>query len=155
MIKNFDSFWQTYLASLPEDHPHHQATYNAWGFGDSPQMADELGQLVVAGTKAATASLAREYEAEGETIPPVGDVNIILNGADEPICIIETTEITIKPFNQVDAQFAYDEGEGDRSLAYWKNAHERYFTRTCERYDWTFTGDELIVLERFKVIYRP
>jgi len=154
MPQNYDHVWQAYLATLPANHPHHQATYEAWGFGDSPEMADELGQLVLAGTKTATASWFREYEADGEPIPPVGDLSLILDGRDAPLCLIETTEITIKPMNQVDAQFAYDEGEGDRTVAWWMAAHERFFRRQCEQRGWVFSPGQLVVFERFKVIYR-
>ena len=154
MKAKYDSFWKQYLATLPADHPHHDATFGAWGFGDSPEMMDELGQLVVDGTKLATASLVKEYEMEGESIPPVGDISIILNGANEPICIIETTEITVKPLNQVDEQFAFDEGEGDCTLKWWKEAHERFFRRLCTKMGWNFSDDLLVVFERFKVIYR-
>lgn len=148
-------FWKQYLATLPGDHPHQRATYEAWGFGDSPAMADELGQLVMDGIKTATASLLKGYETDGEPIPSAGSVSIILNGAEEPICIIETTEIRVKPFNQVDEQFAYDEGEDDRTLKSWKEGHERYFRRQCEKRGWAFSDDIPVVLERFKVIFRP
>lgn len=148
------AFWSSYLATLPADHPHHNVSFGAWGFGDSPEMADELGLLVLNGIKSATVSLVKEYETEGTPVPPVGDVNIILNGAGAPLCIIETTEITIKPLNQVDAQFAWDEGEDDRTLASWTAGHERYFKRLCAAKGWTYTDDMLTVFERFKVIYR-
>lgn len=147
-------FWQAYLATLPEDHPHHKATFGAWGFGDSPEMAEELAQLVRDGIKQATASLAKAYEIEGEQIPPVGDISMILNGKDEPVCIIETTEITLKPFNQVDAQFAYDEGEDDRTLNSWTEGHRRFFTRECESLGIVFDEEMLVVCERFKLIYK-
>ena len=153
MKSDYSPYWNQYLSTLPPDHPHHHAKYGAWGFGDSPEMADELGQLVLDGVKRATAALVKEFEVKGEDIPPVGDVNIILNGAGEPICIIETTEITVKPLNQVDEQFAYDEGEGDRSLAYWKAAHDGYFRRQCDMLGWTFFEDMPATFERFKVIY--
>jgi uncharacterized protein YhfF len=149
------AFWKQYLDTLPADHPHHRITCGAWGFGDSPQLMDELGQLVVDGIKMATASLVKEHESRNEPVPPVGDVNIILNGSDEPICIIQTTEITVKPLNQVDERFAYDEGEGDRSLQYWQEAHERFFRRVCSKEGWEFSDELLVVFERFKVIYRP
>ena len=154
-MTDHSDFWTQYLATLPADHPHHAATYSAWGFGDSPEMAEELGQLVLDGVKQATASLVMEYEADGEPIPPVGDISIILNGADEPICIIETTEITIKPLNEVDAQFALDEGEGERTVEWWLAAHARYYRRFCAGRGWTYADDMLAVFERFKVIYRP
>jgi uncharacterized protein YhfF len=148
-------FWQAYLATLPADHPHHHVAYDAWGFGDSPELADELGQIVVAGTKRATASLVQAYAADGDPIPPVGDLSIILDGAGSPLCIIETTEVTIGPLNGVDAQFAWDEGEGDRSRAYWLEAHERFFRRECATYGFAFHMEIPVVFERFRVVYQP
>ncbi|MEL6151962.1 MAG: ASCH domain-containing protein [Chloroflexota bacterium] len=150
-----EQFRADYLATLPDDHPHHSATFDAWGFGDSPEMMDELGALVLNGPKRATASIVIEYEAEGEPIPPVGDISIILDGQENPLCIIETTEITIAPLNSVDTQFAWDEGEGDRTVAWWLDAHRRFFQRTCEANGWAFADDMDTVFERFRVIYPP
>jgi uncharacterized protein YhfF len=61
--------------------------------------------------------------------------------------VIETTGIATKRFDEVDAQFAHDEGEGDQSYAYWREAHEEYFTRQGR-----FSADMLVVCERFRVI---
>ncbi len=150
-----EELWRAYLATLPAGHPHRSAGYTAWPFGDSPELADELVTLVLAGTKTATASLALAYESEdGEPMPAPGDLSVILDGANRPVCIIETTEIRVLPFGQVDPQFAYDEGEGDRSLAYWRDAHTRFFTRECRQYGCTVTDDLPIVCERFRVVYR-
>ncbi|MEM6530552.1 MAG: ASCH domain-containing protein [Chloroflexota bacterium] len=150
-----ERFWADYLATLPAGHLHHSAAYSAWGFGDSPAMMDELGQLVLSGPKRATASIVVEYEAEGEPITPVGEVSIILDGQDRPLCIIETTEITVAPLNSVDAQFAWDEGEGDRTVAWWLDAHRQFFQRTCEANGWEYAEDMATVFERFRVIYPP
>lgn len=149
-----DHYWQTYLSTLPPDHPHRNVQYTAWGFGDSPEMADELGRLVAEGTKTATASLEWEYEQDGEPMPAVGDLSIVLGGSGEPLCIIETTEIRVLPFNEVDPQFAYDEGEGDRSLAYWRAEHWRYFGRVCERIGCEISEAMPVVCERFRVVFR-
>jgi uncharacterized protein YhfF len=121
-------FWQGSLTTLPDDHPHHSAAYTAWFFGDSPVLADELLELVLAGVKTATASSAWEFEGDKDPVPQVGDLSVILAGNKTPRCIIKTIEIRVMPFNEVDAQFAADEGEGDRSLAYWRDAHQRYFS---------------------------
>lgn len=146
-------FWQSYLAALPPNVQPPAADYEAWSFGDSPAMADELGQLVKAGTKTATCSLLWEYEADGEPIPQIGDLSVILDGRKEPLCIIETTEIEIKPYNAVDARFAYDEGEGDRSLADWRAAQWRFFGRSCERIGRRPAETMPLVCERFRRIY--
>lgn len=71
----------------------------------------------------------------------------MLDGRGEPRCVIETVEITYRRFNDVDAAFAYDEGEGDRSLAYWRNAHRTYFSRLGR-----FSEDMMLMCERFRLI---
>jgi hypothetical protein len=45
------------------------------------------------------------------------------------VLVIETIEVFVVPFNEVSEQFAFEQGEGDRSLAYWRKAHENYFRR--------------------------
>ena len=150
-----EDLWRAYLATLPAGRQHRPAGYTAWAFGDSPELADELVALVLAGTKTATASLAQAYEPESEEpLPRPGDLSVILDGDGQPVCIIETTEIRVLPFGQVDPQFAYDEGEGDRSLDYWRDAHTRFFTRECRQYGCTVTDDLPVVCERFRVVYR-
>lgn len=148
------NYWQTYLDTLPLDSPGRIERYVAEGFGDSPAMADELGSLVGQGIKTATCSALWEWQAEGGPLPEVGLKTIVLNGQGEPWCIIETTEVTIRPFNEVDASFAYEEGEGDRSLACWREAHRTFFSRTLPRIGRSFDETILLVCERFRVIYR-
>lgn len=116
-------------------------------FGDSAELADELLALVLAGKKTATCGALWQYEAEGAFVPKPGERSIVLDGANRPRCVIETVEIETKPFDQVDAQFAHDEGEGDQSYAYWRAAHEEYFRRQGP-----FSPDMLVVCERFRVI---
>lgn len=124
----------------------------AWAFGATPEHADELAALVVAGTKTATASALWDYEATGESVPEPGEMSIILDGAGRPVALITTTEVEIVPFGEVDAAHAHAEGEGDRSLAHWRDVHERYFTRYKE-HDRPFGPEMPIVLERFTVVY--
>ena len=111
-------YWQKFLSSLPADSPYRARMYLAEGWGDSPAMADELGALIVQGTKTATCSAVWEWETEGNPIPQPGMITIALDGRGEPLCIVETIEITIRNYNEVDADFARDEGEGDLSLRY-------------------------------------
>ena len=148
-----EAYWQGFLATLPPDTPR-PAGYSAWGFGDSPEMADDLGALVREGTKTATCGLLWEYEADGDPLPQVGEYSVITGGDGSPLCIIETTEVVVRPFNMVDAQFAYDEGEGDRSYAYWRAGHWRFFSRVCKRIGRQISETMPVVCERFRVVYR-
>ena len=71
----------------------------------------------------------------------------VLDGADVPVAVIETTELTQRRFDEVDAAFAVDEGEGDRTLASWRRVHQNYFGRQG-----TFAPDMLLWCERFRLV---
>lgn len=147
------AFWQAWLETLsPSERP---TDYTAWRFGDSPALADELGFLVRDGIKTATCSLLWEYEFDGDPLPEVGQFSVILDGRDEPLCIIETTEISLRPYDQVDAAFAYDEGEDDRTLESWREGHWRYFTRSCRRIGRDITPAMPLICERFRLVHSP
>ena len=148
------AYWRSYLATLPADSPVRDEPYVAEGWGGSPGMADELGALIASGTKTATCSALWEYEAEGEPLPKTGSKTIVLDGNGDPLCIVETTEVEVRPYNEVDAQVAHEEGEGDRSLEYWREAHWRFFSRTLPNVGRGPTKEMLLVCERFRVIYQ-
>jgi len=149
-----ESYWKSFLSTLPVDSPYHGKSYLAEEFGDNPKLADELGALIVSGIKTGTCSALWEWEAEGNPVPEVGLVSITLNGKGEPICIIETTEVAIRTFNKVDEDFARAEGEGDLSLTYWRQAHTNFFSRILPKIGRTFTEEMPLVCERFQVIYK-
>lgn len=127
--------------------------YEAWAFGDTPKMANHLAQLVLEGTKTATASNFALYEAEQEPIPEPGQLNMILDGKGKAVAIIETTDVQIIPFNQVSEEHANLEGEGDRSLDYWRSVHEPFFKQELEAAGLQFKEDMPVVCERFKVVF--
>ena len=49
--------------------------------------------------------------------------------------------------------FGSVEGEGDGSLAYWQDAHERFFRRSCQRLGLVWQPDMLVVCECFELLY--
>lgn len=115
-----------------------------FSFGDSPALADELAALVLAGVKTATCWAA----VEGLKTEP-GKLTVMLGGNGRPLAVIETVELTLRRFDEVDASFAYDEGEDDRSLASWREAHRQYFTRLGQ-----FSPDMMVYCERFRIVER-
>ena len=149
--REVEVFWQSFLASLPHGSAYYAKCYDAWSFCDNEKDANELGDLAKKGIKTATSSLLWAYEAENEKLPIVGDLSIITNWDGVPLCIIETSEVQIKVFNEVNDRFAYDEGEGDRSLAYWRRVHWEAFSRECSAIGREPTEKMPIVCERFKV----
>jgi uncharacterized protein YhfF len=148
------SYWENFLASLAPDSPYRTKAYVAEGWGDSPSLADELGALIVQGIKTATCSALWEWEAEGNPIPQPGLITIVLDGRGEPLCIVETVEVSIRRYNEVDADFAREEGEGDLSLNYWREAHRNFFSRVLPKFGRDFSEEMPLVCERFQLIYR-
>lgn len=144
-----DAFWQAFRRHAGVDHDN----YVVGSFGDHPKMATELADLVIAGIKRATASLARDYGEGRESTPKRGDFVMMLDGEGRPRFIWRTTEVTIKPLSQVDEAFACDEGEGDRSRKWWLDAHRRYFSRQARREGFEFDDDILTVFERFEIVW--
>lgn len=128
-------------------------SHDVFAFGDSPKLADELAALVVDGPKRATAGLSAAYEHDREPLPQVGGLSIVLDGQGRPAALIRTTEIRVGPFSSVDEAFAWDEGEGDRSLEFWKRAHEAFFRRECAHIGIVCSESLAVVFERFRLIY--
>ena len=114
----------------------------SFAFGDGPALADELLDLVIREVKTATCST--EDEPNTST---TGERWIVLDGRGVPSCVIETLEVTYRRYGEVDAAFAYEEGEGDRSLAYWRQAHRNYFGRLGR-----FSEDMMLMCERFRLV---
>ena len=118
----------------------------SFSFGDSPELADELLALVLAGKKTATCGALRDFGGD-EPVPEVGRRDIVLDGRGEPAAVIETVSVELKRFDEVDAGFAAMEGEGDLSYDYWRTAHEAYFARNGG-----FSPDMILVCERFRLV---
>ena len=157
MIKNKQNktirqYWRSYLESLPEK-SNPPKEYQAWSFGNTPKMADDLGELVRQGKKTATATLVWLFEAGIEPYPEVGDYHIILDGQGRPICIIQTTGLSVHAFDEVDAEHAYLEGEGDRSLRYWREAHWAFFSEESSKLGRKPEPRTPVLCEKFKLVY--
>ena len=118
-----------------------------FAFGDTPALKDELLALVLSGKKTATCGALRDVTEAGEPMPEVGRRDVVLDGAGKPAAVIETTEVSIRRFNEVDEDFARDEGEGDLSLAYWREGHEAYFARNGG-----FEPEMELICERFRLV---
>jgi len=144
------AFWQRFLKANPRNQS--PLTYeDAWSFGDTQQMVDAL---VLAGKKTATTSAAALYEIEQEALPQSGTYSVLLNGSDVPKAVLYLESVSIVPFDEVTADFAFLEGEGDRTLAYWRRVHEAFFRRAYASAGLSFHDQMLCVCEKFCVVYQ-
>ena len=129
------------------------AEYQVWHFGSTPEMASNLAELVLIGRKTATASLAKTNEVKPDEAPLADGYSVVTDFYGEPICVIRTVEIEHMPFAEVDAKFAFDEGEGDRSLSYWRSVHHEYFSREAASLGIDFDHRSIVCCERFILLY--
>ena len=152
MNENIELFWKNFITDntryvnekIPE----------SFYFCDNEKDANDCAKLVVKNIKQATAPSLWSFEINNEKLPRKGDLNIITNWNKVPQAIILTTKIELIKFSEITAKFAQKEGEGDKSLAYWRKVHKAYYKREMQGYKEGFSQDMIIVCQYFKTIYR-
>ncbi|HCI6112718.1 TPA: ASCH domain-containing protein [Klebsiella quasipneumoniae subsp. similipneumoniae] len=114
--------------------------------GDSPELANELADLIKKGIKTASCGSFASYQQE-KAAPRIGSYNIILDGQNVPVCVIRLISMQLVRFCDVTEAFARKEGEGDLSLEYWKKEHQRFFS-----FEGHFSEDMELIAEEFEVV---
>lgn len=122
------------------------ALEEAFAFDRNSTDANALSDLVDRGIKTATTSVYNP----NEDLPTVGMYAIVLDGNNQPVCVIQTKTVEVMPFKNVSAKHAYLEGEGDRSYESWRKVHEKFFTWECQEIlGRKFTDETEVVCETF------
>lgn len=131
----------------------------AFGFVDPGPSRDRLTARVLAGVKRATSALVVDHVIDREPLPVVGGRSVVLDSAQRPVAIIETTAWDLATIGLVDDGFAHDEGEDFADAAAWRTAHEGYWDSHLAEYrrdlrDPTFalSASTPIVREWFRVV---
>ncbi len=93
---------------------------DAWQMGDSPQLANELADLIEKGIKTASCGslplTSRKIRRES------GVITLFLMVRMFQFCVIRLISMQLVRFCDVTEAFARKEGEGDLSLEYWKKS---------------------------------
>ena len=148
-----ETFWQDYLSTLSEADRKNAPPYLVDDFADTPEAATEVGKLVRDGIKTTSSSLLWGLEHERLPLPQVGEICVVVDGNGNPLCIIEMTEVEIRPFNTVDERFAFEYGEGERTLAYWLSDNWEFHSRWCREIGREPSESMPIVFQRFRLLY--
>lgn len=146
-----ESIWTAFLNENPQNKT--KKTPVSYYFCDNEKDANECIVLVEKGIKRATATSLWWFEKNKEPLPKVGDLYIVTDWYGNAKAIIETTKVEKTSYNEITAEFAAAEGEGDKSLTYWKDVHKAYYTRELKAYNEKFDENMMIVCEYFKTIY--
>jgi uncharacterized protein YhfF len=145
---NILAFWNDYKSRNAVTHD----TFSIAAFGDSPELADHLADLIKRGIKTATSSAYLDYINADEIPPTPGSIFIVIDSKAAPVCVCEVTDVRIAPLESVDATFAFAEGEGDRTLESWLREHRRFFGLTLLE---GVQANEtcMVVFERFRLLW--
>lgn len=145
------ALWQAFLKTHP-DVP--KELPPVFYFCDNQRDADHCAELVREGRKRATAASLAELELSGDPIPKPGDRAIVTMWDGEAVALIRTRSVELTRFDEVDAEFAAEEGEGDLTLAWWREAHEAYYRRVLSGTRFEFSEALMIACERFETVLK-
>ena len=144
------NYWKEFQEQNPEYYNHKQPP--SFYFCDNKKDADECAELVVKKIKQATSPSVWWFEKNNEELPKIGDLAIITNWDGEPKALIKTIKVEIVKFKNITKEYAFIEGEGDRSLEYWRKVHFSYFENEMKDFG-EYPNEEMeIVCEYFETI---
>ncbi len=143
-----------YLSSLSETERKKYQSFSSDYFCADEHNANLCAELIRIGQKSATCSLNHWYESGEEPMPTIGHLMIVTNWDGTPICIVEINSVEKCKYSDVSAEFAFLEGEGDRSLEWWRKAHWNFFAKECEELNIEPCEEMMLVLETFRVVYQ-
>jgi uncharacterized protein YhfF len=143
--------WKKYISSNSEEA---DKNYNVFYFGDNRETANKLADLVMQGIKTATSSCLYSYRVENKQVPKKDDLNIVTDFKGSAMCIIKDTRVSLVKYNQVSAKMAELEGEGDKTLRYWRSVHEPMLKEECNKINKQFNDSTPVVFEEFIVVYK-
>ena len=147
-------YLEKYLNSLSESERQKYQSFSSDYFCADEHNANLCAELIRIGQKTATCSLSCWYESGEESMPTIGHLMVVVNWKDEPICIIEIDSVEKCKYNKVTPEFAHAEGEGDRSIEWWRKAHWEFFAEECVELGIEPDENMELVLERFHVVHR-
>jgi len=133
------------ITGVPFDFPPFELAYPG-------PLRDQLVAAVLSGAKTSISSLLVQYTGEDDPLPVAGQRYVLVDSDVRAVGLVEVTEVRTLPLNEVDLQFAREEGEGYESVAAWRRAHERFWNANAPGI--TVDDSTIVVAERFRLIER-
>lgn len=126
---------------------------NVIHFCDNETDANKCAELVKKGTKRATSDSLLGLQYRKETLPKIGDFIVVTDWEGKAQCIVRLTKVSFKPYFSINQEYAKLEGEGDKSLEYWKRVHWDYYTRELEPFGRVPRDSMIIVCQEFEKVF--
>lgn len=147
-------FLDRYLATLDNAERAAIPQINAEHFCADEWSANTCACLINTGIKTASCSLRAGYAIEQEPEPVVGQLTVVLDWQQQPVCIIKVIRIEYCQFKNVTPEFAALEGEGDRSYRHWRHTHLEFFRQDAEGLGLCFDEESELILEYFVKVFQ-
>jgi uncharacterized protein YhfF len=146
-----EKFWFEYLEknNLPKTTPYS----GEFILGEDEVSCLQLSALILGGKKTGSFTALDSFIIDNEPLPKAGSNYVVADWNEVPLCIIQTTKVTILPYNQITWEMAEKEGEED-SFESWKESHNEFFEYDAEIMGYEFKPDMPVVFEEFKVLYK-
>ena len=104
-------------------------------FGTPGKSRETLVNLVLHGSKRATAGLVDDYAKENEPVEHVGEFLAMVDNDGVHVGTLRVTRVEILRFADVPGEFALAEAEGDLNAADFRASHLAYWTGVGETID--------------------
>lgn len=150
-MTELDEYWAKFLKDTnrdPEEKCSGDLFFEAKGF-----VGDQHIFSVLNGKKTAVFSSFPSFAIDQEPLPLCGELYLLQDKNEKPVCVIELEAVEILPFYDVPWELAKQEGE-DQNLEEWRTKHWEYLEDEAEIMGFTVTPDVKMVFQKFKVIYR-
>ncbi|SHI55653.1 ASCH domain-containing protein [Pseudozobellia thermophila] len=122
-------------------------------FCNNEQDANTCAALVKEGIKRATSPSLLGLQLRKEALPKIGDFMVVTDWEGEAQCLVRTTHVRFRPFFSIDEAYARLEGEGDKSLAYWKRVHWDYYTEELKPFNRKPSESMIVVCQEFEKVF--
>jgi uncharacterized protein YhfF len=144
-------FWRRFLAAtkLPDAADRYAGTVT---LHDSMAALDSDVEMILSGSKTATSALLAEYHATRQAHPRLGGLSILVDEDGTPFAVIETIEVVVERFSEVDDAFARAHGAG-QSLKSWRRHCRSAFAARARELGAPFGEETELVCQRFRLVY--
>lgn len=102
--------------------------------------------MVIDGRKTATSSIYNGI------VLGIREQSILTDFLGKKLAILELVDYKVLPFDEVTEEMAVEEGEGDKTLTYWRKVHKKFFCEELGCKEQNFDDKIVLLYEKFKVV---
>ena len=148
-MNKIEKYWTDFL----QNHNLKKDTFYAGelSFENTDNASVEELALILCGKKQARASALEAFELDNEKIPKSGSFYVLSDWNGEPKGVIQITDVTVLPFEDVTWEMAQKEGEDD-SLESWRGRYTEFFDYDSSIMGYEFTPSMPVVFECFQLM---